>query len=143
LSRDASQAEPLVPNADTIALCEQFIGQIILRREFTEAIDPCGRWERLAHTPVVEITRTNRSADQLATDIDSSGDGWVRPTSEKRGEPLSVTYIAGMADSLEDVPAPLVEGMKRLAAWEASGETGEPPAAVAAMWRPYRRLRLS
>ncbi|MEG3163785.1 head-tail connector protein [Sphingomonas sp. PB2P19] len=42
------------------------------------------------------------------------------------------------------VPAPIAQGVAMLVAYlfEARSDDGAPPAAVAALWRPYRQVRL-
>jgi uncharacterized iron-regulated protein len=53
---------------------------------------------------------------------------------------------AGLADDWGEVSAPLREGIVRFAAHlyrdRDAASTREPPAAVAALWRPWRELRL-
>ena len=76
-------------------------------------------------------------------DIDSRGDGWVKVAGEGR---VRVSGRAGMAGEPNGVPEPLRQGIVRLAAHlfaNRDGEGGEPPAAVTALWRPYRRMRLA
>ena len=50
----------------------------------------------------------------------------------------------GGAESWEAVPAPLAHGVAMLAAhlFDHRESDAMPPAAVAALWRPYRRVRL-
>jgi hypothetical protein len=51
-----------------------------------------------------------------------------------------------MADDENGVPEPIRQGVLRLVAHmftDRDGDGGEPPAAVTALWRPYRRLRLA
>jgi hypothetical protein len=51
-----------------------------------------------------------------------------------------------MADDENGVPEPIRQGVLRLIAHlftSRDGTDGEPPAAVTALWRPYRRMRLS
>jgi hypothetical protein len=98
-------------------------------------------------------------ADGYAIDIDSRGDGWVRLTrvplpelGEERIMPeclqlgyVSVSGTAGVALSENDVPEPIRQGVLRLVASlfaARDGDGGDIPAAVTALWRPYRRARL-
>ena len=84
--------------------------------------------------------------DGYAVGIDAQGDGWVRATRASEARLLSVTYQAGMAQALDGVPEPLRQGIVRLAAdhYLARGsESATPPAVVSALWRPWRRMRLS
>ena len=63
---------------------------------------------------------------------------------------LGVAIVArvagdGAAESWDAVPAPVVQGVAMLAAhlFDHRESDALPPAAVAALWRPYRRMRLS
>jgi hypothetical protein len=59
---------------------------------------------------------------------------------------LQVRYRAGLADAVDGLPEPLRQGIVRLAAdhFLARGtESAAPPAVVSALWRPFRRMRLS
>lgn len=148
--------------AGAIELCEAFTGQTLLRRGFVERLVASGAWTRLARTPVTEITGVSASgaallAADFAVDIGADGDGWVRlPGGGPRfaagpegspGRRIEVAYRAGIADAWGDLPAALRHGVLRLAAHgyaERGAEVrgSEPPAAVTALWRPYRRMRL-
>lgn len=139
-------------------LCEAFIGGPLLVRGFSETI-PAGRaWRRLTRAPVRAITLVEAiPADGAAqalpgeaygVDIDSAGDGWVRLTAPGQARRIRIGYQAGLAGAWAELPAGLRQGILRLAAHfytdrAAEGvRAGEPPAAVTALWRPYRRIRL-
>jgi uncharacterized phiE125 gp8 family phage protein len=137
------------------ALCESFLNQVVIARAFSAEIPASGQWERLPATPIrsigeVAILNANGAATVLAAgtyeiDIDSSGDGWVRVA---RGDAMRVrvTGTAGIATDENGVPEPIRQGVLRLVAHLFSsrdGAGGDPPAAVTALWRPYRRMRLS
>lgn len=137
-------------------LCEAFIGQAIIARTFVEIVAATGRWERLAPTPVRSMTAVERidaagnaqvmTADQYAIEIDSSGNGWVRVPAMTGFARVRVSGEAGMASEPNAVSEAIRQGILRLAAHMFSnrdGVGGEPPAAVTALWRPYRRMRLS
>jgi uncharacterized phage protein (predicted DNA packaging) len=56
-------------------------------------------------------------------------------------------HFAGLSVDWSTSPAPLRQGIVRLVAYfyahrDAADDAG-PPAAVAALWRPYRRMRLA
>lgn len=56
---------------------------------------------------------------------------------------LEVHLTAGLADDWASLPDALRQGIVRLTAHLfAERDMGEPPAIVAALWRPYRRMRL-
>jgi uncharacterized phiE125 gp8 family phage protein len=134
------------------SLCEAFTGQVLLvdTRSAQVAID--GEWHRLGPTPARRVTGAWRVAEDgpetaIAFDsqIDCGGDAWVRIA----GEPgrARVAVEAGMAADWNGLPEPLRQGIVRLAAYlhahrDAADDAG-PPAAVAALWRPWRRMRLS
>jgi uncharacterized phiE125 gp8 family phage protein len=138
------------------ALCEAFINQVVIARGFTLDLPASGMWERLELTPVrsieaVEGVDVTGTATPLATvaysvDIDSSGDGWVKTTDVTGLTRIRVSGTAGLATDENDVPEPIRQGILRLVAHlftTRDGSGGEPPAAVTALWRPYRRMRLS
>jgi uncharacterized phiE125 gp8 family phage protein len=138
------------------ALCEAFINQVVIAREFAVDVPATGCWERLPVTPVRSITQvasvdamgveTVRPSSAYAIDIDSSGDGWVRAVQPASLTHLRVTGTAGIGDDENSVPEPIRQGVLRLVAHlftARDGESGEPPAAVTALWRPYRRMRLA
>ncbi len=136
--------------AAALSLCEAFTGRLLIARACTETVAADGSWVRLGRTPAAAITAVARIADDGSTaplaaaeyqvDIDASGDGWVRAAGPGR---LRVSYTAGLASGWEAVPAPLAQGIVRLAAHLFSERASDPPAAVTALWRPWRRLRLS
>jgi uncharacterized phiE125 gp8 family phage protein len=136
-------------------LCEAFIGQAILVREQRETLLASAAWLRLGRTPVRAVTAVEAVPESgapapldpgaYAIDIDANADGWIRVTSAAPRR-VRVTYQAGLAAGWDQLPAALKQGMVRLAAHSythRSEETErEPPAAVTALWRPFRRLRL-
>ena len=137
------------------ALCENFTGQVLVARPFEETLAAYCHWQRLCMTPVRSIEEvTSLAADGIATplssdqydiDIDSRGDGWVRLATSVATK-IRVRGTAGMALEPNGVPEPLRQGVLRLVAYlfaTRDGGGGDPPAAVAALWRPYRRMRLA
>jgi len=142
-------------------LCERFTATVLIARGFTEIVRPTGGWQRLERTParaidLVESLPPGGPAEALGTggfavDIDANGDGWIKVPNPSSGGRVRVSYQAGLAADWAGVPAALRHGVIRLAAhlYAVRGETGSderrlaPPAAVAALWRPYRRLRLA
>ncbi|HEY0623535.1 head-tail connector protein, partial [Sphingomonas sp.] len=140
--------------ATATALCEAFTGTVLVQREAAETLRAARDWQPLAHAPVVAITGVEAladdgtaaplAADAYAIDIDAAGTGWVRLTRPGAAERLRVTCRAGLADDAAGVPAPLAQGVILLAAhlFDRRELPGAPPAAITALWRPWRRIRL-
>ncbi|USI71469.1 head-tail connector protein [Sphingomonas morindae] len=134
-----------------LALCERFTGVALLAREQEARLDGAEPgWQRLPATPVAAIAAPRLGGQALAaadyaTDIDAAGDGWVRLRSAQPGV-VTVRFTAGLASGWPGLPAPLRQGVVRLAAHlhahRDEAEAAAPPAAVAALWRPWRRMRL-
>jgi len=137
------------------ALCESFTGQVLVARAFEEVLPVGSQWQRLALTPVRAIDDvavlasdggvTVLPAGEFEIDIDGRGDGWVR-SPRGGGLKIRVRGQAGVALEPNGVPEPLRQGILRLVAHlfaTRDGSDGEPPAAVTALWRPYRRIRLA
>jgi uncharacterized phiE125 gp8 family phage protein len=141
--------------ASAASLCEAFTGQALIRRGFSEILPRSGCWQRLGRTPVAAVTAVEEvradgsyaplPATSYAIDIDASGDGWVRPDAAGGGR-VRIAYQAGQAANWEALPEALRQGIIRLAAhlytYRTIDEDAAPPAAVTALWRPWRRMRL-
>lgn len=138
------------------ALCEAFINQVLVARPFSEERAASGEWQRLTHTPVMTInaveaiaadgTTSVLPAGSYTIDVDSSGDGWVKVSDAGGATRVRVSGTAGMAADPNGIPEPIRQGVLRLVAHlfaARDGDSGDPPAAVTALWRPYRRMRLS
>jgi uncharacterized phiE125 gp8 family phage protein len=133
------------------ALCEAFLGQVILERAFVEELPASVEWQRLKTVPVRSIEQATQGGVPLAptaytTDIDSNGRGWVRLVNIGSGGIVQVSGTAGLATSQNGIPEPIRQGILRLVAHlfcQRDGDGGDIPAAVTALWRPYRRMRLA
>ena len=139
------------------ALCEAFLNQVVVARDYAVEVAASARWTRLPLTPVQSIvtvegmkadgTSVALGASDFAVDVDSNGDGWVRLLGAADAVRLRVSGRAGMASDANAVPEPIRHGVLRLVAHlfasRDDGAGGEVPAAVTALWRPYRRMRLS
>ena len=133
------------------ALCEAFLGQVVMARDFSEELGATASWQKLRLAPVREISGV-ADADGVplpvtsyATDIDTSGDGWVRVADPGGIGRVRVSGSAGMGAHAHDVPEPIRHGVLRLVSHlyaSRDGAAGDPPAAVTALWRPYRKVRL-
>lgn len=143
--------------ASAIRHGEGFTGLVFLERQCSERVPVSAAWQRLAATPVRAIVAVTGipaegvafalPPDGYALDIDGNGDGWVRVTQPGNARRIEVTYRAGIATGWGVIPEALKQGALRLtghlhAIRDAADDPG-PPAAVAALWRPWRRMRLS
>ncbi|HEX5257585.1 MAG TPA: hypothetical protein VFW35_02255 [Sphingomicrobium sp.] len=101
-------------------------------------------WVRVTQSPFVLTSLAASNGSATAT-IDPS-DGSLLAGQGSGALRLQVSGSAGMADDENDVPEPIRQGVLRLVAHlftVRDGDGGEPPAAVTALWRPYRRMRMA
>jgi uncharacterized phiE125 gp8 family phage protein len=133
-----------------MALCEAFTGQWLIERAGEARLDGVPGWQRLVATPMTAIDGVVSGGEAVPTarfhvDIDAAGTGWVQLVAPAPPQPI-VIFRAGLGRDWNAVPEPLRQGIIRLVAHlythRDAADAGPPPAAVAAMWRPWRRLRL-
>lgn len=156
--RDDAELTALLLTA--LDLCEGFTGAMPLQAGCEEVLVASADWQTLSTRPVQAMTgvakiaptglRTSLAAGDYEFDVGADGSGRIRlkvPLSETR---VAVTFTAGLAASWSALPDPLRHGIMRLAAHEHRLRDGErtaqrvaPPAAVAALWRPWRTMRLA
>ena len=140
--------------ASALALGEAFCGMAWIAREWSEIVPVSRAWQRLMTGGVSAIISVEGlpaegaafalAADAYAIDIDASGDGWVRVIAPGAAGRVRVTYGAGAAADWGDLPPPLQQGVVLLMAHLFAAREGDAaPAAVSALWRPWRRMRLS
>lgn len=138
-----------------IHLAEAFLGGAVVARTFEDVLGAGGGWQRLRMAPVMAIAGvTGLPAEgapfvlpvgAYAIDIDGDGIGWVRIGAPGTAGRVAVSYTAGIAGDWAGVPVPIAQGIAMLVAhlFDRRGDEAAPPAAVAALWRPYRRMRLA
>lgn len=140
--------------AMALALCEAFTGRATITREWQDVLPVSRAWQAIGICGVSAIAAvTGLSADgdtfafaaeAYAVDLDAEGLGWVRVLAPGAAGRVRVTCVAGMAETWADLPAPLAQGVTLLIAHLFEARDGaSPPAAVSALWRPWRRLRLA
>jgi uncharacterized phiE125 gp8 family phage protein len=142
--------------AAALETCEGFTGAMPLEALCEEVLPVCGGWHWLATRPVLAITavyglpvtgdRFALAADAYAVELDADGGGRVRVTAPGAATRIAVRFTAGLAADWGALPDGLRHGVMRLAAHQHRARDGAaplPPAAVAALWRPWRRLRLA
>ena len=139
------------------AMCEAFTGIMPLEQTAEEALRPCTAWQRLATRPVHAIigieavaasgARSPLAITEYAVELEADGTASVRLLRSSSAPRIAVRFIAGLAADWDSLPEPLRHGIIRLAAHqhrerETSGSAPQPPAAVVALWQPWRRMRL-
>ena len=156
---DHMEEEALIDRliADAAALAEAFTAQQLLQRQVVETLSAGSGWQRLSSAPVRSITGVEGVPAEGATfplpvgsyaiDIDAHGQGWVRVTNPGAAGRIRVTLGAGLASDWAGLPEPVQLGILRLTAHlythrDSADDVG-PPAAVAALLRPWRRMRLA
>ncbi len=148
-----ARIEPLAQAA--LALAEAFTGLALIAREHVETVPVGGAWVPLTAGPVGAITQVDGlpaegaafalSVGAFAIDIDARGVGWVRVLQPGIAGRVRVTFAAGMASEWAELPAPVRQGVVLLITHLADERSADsaPPAAVTALWRPWRRMRLA
>lgn len=138
--------------------CEAFTGSMPLAAGCEEVLPLASGWQCLATRPVQAITslqgmtatgdRFALPAEAYAIELDADGSGQVNIMVPGVATRVAVRFTAGLAADWAALPDTLRHGIVRLAAHqhrerEGSGAGPVPPASVAALWRPWRRLRLA
>ena len=155
-SREDAMLERLIGAA--LELCEGFTGQLLLQATCEEVLGSANGWQPLATRPVQAIlavqgipaegARFALAADAYAIELDSDGGARVRMHNPGAAGRIAVRFVAGLAPAWNGLPESLRHGVIRLAAHqhrarETSAADPVPPAAVTALWRPWRRMRLA
>jgi uncharacterized phiE125 gp8 family phage protein len=155
---DTEEEDPLLLAliAAAVRHAEAFTGVTFIARAATVRLSASSDWKRLPLTPVRSITSVTGipaegasfvlPAGDYAVDIDSDGDGWVRVMNAGAAGRIDVACVAGQAESWETLPEPVRLATLRLTGHLHANRDGDgdggPPAAVAALLRPWRRMRL-
>ncbi|MFV0622951.1 hypothetical protein ACBY01_02915 [Sphingomonas sp. ac-8] len=141
--------------ATAFSVCEAFTGHALIARDWQTVLPATASWSPLPVQPVTAITAVEGlpadgaafalPAEGYAIDLSADGTGWVRAPQPGSAGRLRIGFRAGIAEAWEGVPAPLAQGIVLLIAhlFTSRESAGEPPAAVAALWRPWRRMRLA
>lgn len=140
-----------------IGHAESFTAQMLIRRGVREIRGVSSLWQRLTVSPVTAFTSLTGIPAEGATfvvpvtgystEIDSHGDCHFRVTQPGSAGRVEIVYQAGLADSWAELPEALRLGILRLVghlyAHRDAGDDNGPPEAVAALLRPWRRMKLS
>lgn len=141
----------------SLDMCEGFTGTIPLETSCEEVLIANGEWQCLSTKPVQAITQVDAMpvndlryalpSESYAIDLDTDGGGRVRLTAPLSNKRIAVQFTAGLAPAWDSLPDSLRHGIIRLAAHhyrERDSNPGmTPPSAIAALWRPWRRVRLA
>lgn len=135
---------------------EGFTGTMPLAATCEEMLAASTEWQALATRPVFAITgiedvpadsaRFALDPGAYEFDLAADGTGQVRLLHAHAASRLAVRFDAGLAASWADLPEAIRQGVIRLAAHhyrERDNAAVTPPAAVTALWRPWRRIRLA
>jgi uncharacterized phiE125 gp8 family phage protein len=152
---DATLTHLLRASLDTF---EAFTGLMAIEATCEEIHPANAGWTRLVTRPAQAITKVEGipadgarfalAAGDYAIDLDADGGGRVRLIRQGTAGRIVVRLTAGLSAEWDALPEAIRHGVVRLAAhhFRARDEvqaTSEPPAAVAALWRPWRRMRLA
>lgn len=155
-AQDDAPLEQLLRAA--LELCEDFTGRMPITATCEETLCVTGSWQHLTVRPVQAITlvegvptegpRFTLASAAYELDLDADGGGAIRVFSPGAAGRIAVRFTAGIAPDWSALPDTLRHGVIRLAAHQHHARESDaaaplPPAAVAALWRPWRRMRLA
>ncbi len=141
-----------------VEMCEAFTRQAPLEMQCEEVLAARHDWQYLSTHPVQAITgveqvlpdgtRSPLASGSYAVDLTADGGARIRLLSPFASGRIAVQFTAGVAPAWNVLPDGLRHGIIRLAAHnyrqrDLDAEKPVPPAAVAALWSPWRRLRLA
>ncbi|MFM5929294.1 MAG: hypothetical protein ACKOPQ_00115 [Novosphingobium sp.] len=144
--------------AGALESCEAFTGIVPIECDCEEVFPVTSDWMPIAARPVHAITgveaipvsgpRSELPASAYGIEFAGDGAGLVRITDPGPASRIAVRFAAGLANGWSTLPEGLRQGIIRLAAHhyrqrESDNADAHPPAAVAALWRPWRQLRLT
>ena len=142
----------------SLATCNAFTRQVALETTFEEIHPAASEWQTLGLMPVRSITQVEAIAGDLSRvplvvgqyliDITAFSAGRIRLLSVIAEPEIAVRYTAGLAADWDSLDGGLRHGILRLAAHHFRAremQLGDPvpPAAVAALWQPFRQMRVA
>lgn len=140
-----------------LEMCEAFIRQMPMEAVCEEILPATRDWQRLSTTPVQSVTSLSQiqpdggrmplGASEYAIDLAADGSARIRLLAPAVSGRLAAGFTAGIAPTWDTLPAGLRHGIIRLAAHnyrqrDLDAAKPVPPAAIAALWSPWRELRL-
>jgi len=139
-------------------MCEAFTGQIPIACACEEVLPASASWQKLHSRPVLAVTsvegipgegsRFTLTPSDYAMELDADGGAMIRLVRQGAAGRVAVHFSAGLAADWSGLPEALRQGVLRLAAHQyrqrdSADAQPVPPAAVAALWRPWRHMRLA
>ena len=140
--------------ASAIGVGEAYCNTAFVARGFEDVVSAGSSWQRLRMAPVSAIQGATGipaegapfvlPVESYGFDIDGDGIGWVRMLEPGAAGRVAVSYSAGLSVDWVGVPAPIAQGVTMLVAhlFADRASVAAPPTAVAALWRPFRRMTL-
>lgn len=136
-------------------ICEAFIGQWLIVRAGEEVAPLPAERIRIRARPLVAVDGvtlvsedgTERALDENAyrVSIARDGSGCLSVFDPGDAARVRIAYRAGIAEGANGVPEAIRQGIVRMTQHlhdARDGTGGAPPAAIAALWQPWRRLTL-
>ena len=142
----------------SLDMCEAFTGRVPLACLCEEIHPVRPGWQALLAEPVQSIegvegipgegARFAMGSGDYAASLGADGTGRFRIIRQGAAGRVAVRFTAGLADEWESLPGGLRQGILHYAAhlyrMRDSGEVqASPPAAIAALWRGWRRMRVA
>lgn len=143
--------------AASVSLCEAFTAQSPLEQTVEETVPATAGSYILSSRPAQTLvsaqivgedgSRTALDPGEFEFSIDADDRACFALSNSLEARSIVVSLRAGIAADWTAMPEALKQGIIRLAAFHyrdrETGRDAEPPASVAALWRPWRTLRLS
>jgi|TARA_R100000049_G_C1953418_1_gene103551 uncharacterized phiE125 gp8 family phage protein len=156
ITRTADDAQLIGLVGAAMEACERFTGLTPIASTIEETCEASHEWTRLVSRPIARVvgveqiasdgTRIAVSAQDYDLHLSGDGSAQLRLRTGPFLSRLVVTLEAGLARDWAGTPDGLRHGILRFAAFlhrEGEAAQGEPPAAIGALWRPWRVLRLA
>jgi uncharacterized phiE125 gp8 family phage protein len=157
LETDDEDASVAALVAAALVHAEAYLGQLLIERDVVERLPVSSSWQRLSASPVQSVASVTGipaegasfalTPDTYKLDINRHHDGWIRFTAPGSAGRADISYRAGLVPGWPDLPEAISMAVLRIAAHlhahrDAANDAG-PPAAVASLLRPWRRMRLT
>ncbi len=155
ITRDEEDALLLTLLHASFDLCEGFTGLLSLEAEVEERLANVAGEHALTSRPVRSLLalegldESGASAalgdDGYTFTIDANGSARLTLAEDGEAEAVAVRVSVGLAEDWSSLPAPIRQGIIRLAAfhYRDRDQSEPPPPSVTALWQPWRQMRLA